>query len=75
MSRYDGTLNGVGEATLDMAELLAAFANRPGSQGTAERTRAIACYLALDDGWRQAGPVLAGAFAGDRPEGEHDRKE
>jgi hypothetical protein len=56
-------LNAAGEAPAVPAELLVALE----AQGSIEQERhdAIARYLSASDGWKDAMPVLSGAFAAD----------
>ena len=62
MSRIEGRLTAADDAALDMAELLQLLdpgaATSPG-----ERVDAIARYLSLSEGWREARSSLKGTFA------------
>ena len=62
MARFDGKLTAAGESTIDAAELLAALGAQA-SISSGERTEAIIRYLSVSEGWRDAGDMLAGAFA------------
>jgi hypothetical protein len=64
LARFDGKLTAAGESTIDAAELVAAL----GAQALvspSERKEAIIRYLSASDGWRDAGELLGGAFAGE----------
>jgi hypothetical protein len=61
LSRFDGELTAVGEASLDMIELLVALSGRPSADQ--ERQSAIACFLSASEGWRDAKEALDGTFA------------
>ena len=62
MSRFDGEFTAAGEASLDMVELMQVLASAA-SAGGRERGDAIACYLSLSEGWRDAKGALKGTFA------------
>jgi hypothetical protein len=62
LAKFDGELAAAGEASVDMAELLAALAaTSPADRG--RRNEAIACFLSASEGWKDAGRRLKGAFA------------
>jgi hypothetical protein len=62
LARFDGDLKAVGEANVDVDELLSAFpkADKAARQG---RQDAMACFLSASEGWEQAKEALKGAFA------------
>ena len=62
MSRFDGEFTAAGEASLDMVELMQVLASAA-STGRRERGDAIACYLSVSEGWRDAEGTLKGTFA------------
>ena len=64
MSRLDGKFTAAGDASLELAELLAGLEAQPGTDLQDWRD-AIACYLAGGEGWRDASQRLGGAFASD----------
>ena len=64
MARFDGKLTAAAESTIDAAELLAALGAQA-SVSPSERKEAIIRYLSASDGWRDAGDLLGGAFAGE----------
>ena len=64
MARFDGNLKAAGEAELNVDELLSALPAGSG-RGERERQEAIACFLSVSEGWRDAREALKGAFAGD----------
>ena len=63
MARFDGKLTAAEESTIDAAELLALLGAQA-SLDPSERQEAIIRYLSASDGWRDAGELLGGAFAG-----------
>lgn len=74
MSRPDSKFTAAEPASLDAAELVAAFAAQlANSHG--DRQLAIAALLAAAPGWREARDQLGGAFAkGAPPTGLRDEK-
>ena len=62
MARFDGNLKAVGEAKLDVDELLSALASAS-NLGREERQDAIACFLSVSEGWKDARATLKGTFA------------
>jgi hypothetical protein len=68
LARFDGKLTAAGESMIDAAELLAALGAQA-SISPSERQAAIIRYLSASDGWRDAGQVLGGAFAGEPASG------
>ncbi|HVF36888.1 MAG TPA: hypothetical protein VNA29_02965 [Sphingomicrobium sp.] len=62
MARFDGNLKAVGEAKLDVDELLSAL-SPAASAASRERQAAIACFLSGSEGWKHAKQALKGAFA------------
>ncbi|MCL6698420.1 hypothetical protein LZ496_06440 [Sphingomonas sp. NSE70-1] len=62
MARFDGNLKAVGEAKLDVDELLSALSGSSGT-GRKERQEAIACFLSASEGWMDAKSRLKGTFA------------
>ena len=62
MARFDGNLKAVGEAKLDVDELLSALSGSSGA-GQKERQQAIACFLSASEGWKDAKSRLKGTFA------------
>ena len=68
LSRYEGKLDAAGDAPVIPAELLVALKAQCRSEQ--ERHDAIARYLSASDGWKDAKPVLSGAFAADIAKGK-----
>ena len=62
MARFDGNLKAVGEARLDVDELLSAL-GAASNLGREERQDAIACFLSVSEGWKDARTTLKGTFA------------
>ena len=62
MARFDGNLKAVGEAKLDVDELLSALASAS-NLGREGRQDAIACFLSVSEGWKDARATLKGTFA------------
>jgi hypothetical protein len=62
LSRPERSFSPAGEARLAADELAALLAAADGDDGW---QRAVACYLAGGDGWREAEAALGGAFAAD----------
>ena len=62
MVRFDGNLKAAGEAKLDVDELLAAL-SAASNLGREERQDAIACFLSVSEGWKDARDSLKGTFA------------
>ena len=62
MARFDGNLKAAGEAKLDVDELLSAL-NAASNLGREERQDAIACFLSVSEGWKDARDSLKGTFA------------
>ncbi len=61
MSRID-KIGDSGDEPVDAADVLAALA-REQSGDSRQRQRAVSRYLSASDGWREASPILRGAFA------------
>jgi hypothetical protein len=62
LSRLDRKFTAAGDSPLELADLLSAL--EPNAHAGAPEWRdAIACYLSASEGWRDASPVLGGAFA------------
>ena len=64
MARFDGNLKAAGEAKLDVDELLSAL-SATSDREQKDRQEAIACFLSVSEGWRDAREALKGAFARD----------
>ena len=62
MSRFEGEFRAVGVSALDLSELSRIMADPAFCEG--KRQAAIACYLSTSEGWRDAGQLLGGTFAG-----------
>ena len=62
MARFDGNLKAAGETRLDINELLVAL-SASANLGREERQDAIACFLSVSEGWRDARATLKGTFA------------
>ena len=62
MARFDGNLKAAGEAKLDIDELLSVLA-AASNLGREERQDAIACFLSVSEGWKDAKDSLKGTFA------------
>ena len=62
MARFDGNLKAAGEAKLDVDELLSVLASAS-NLGREERQDAIACFLSVSEGWKDARATLKGTFA------------
>ncbi|MCL6741119.1 hypothetical protein LZ518_08245 [Sphingomonas sp. RB56-2] len=62
MARFDGNLKAAGEAKLDVDELLSAL-GAASNLGREERQDAIACFLSVSEGWKDARATLKGTFA------------
>ena len=62
MARFDGNLKAAGEARLDIDELLTAL-SAAANLGREDRQDAIACFLSVSEGWKDARRTLKGAFA------------
>ena len=62
MARFDGNLEAAGEAKLDIDELLSAL-SAASNLGREERQDAIACFLSVSEGWKDAKATLKGTFA------------
>ena len=62
MARFDGNLEAAGEARLDIDELLSVLSSSA-NLGREERQDAIACFLSVSEGWKDARDTLKGAFA------------
>ena len=62
LSRFDADMTAAGEARVEVNELLVELGSglSPGS----ERFWAMAQYLSGGEGWRDAGTLLRGTFAG-----------
>ena len=75
MARFDGDLKAAGEARLDIDELLSVLSGES-NLGKEERQDAIACFLSVSEGWKDARDSLKGAFANfPRPSWLRDGKE
>ncbi len=67
MARFDGNFKAAGEAKLDVDELLVAL-SASANLGREERQDAIACFLSVSEGWKDAKDALKGTFAsGSKP--------
>jgi hypothetical protein len=62
LARFDGNLKAAGEAKLDIDELLSAL-TAASNLGRDERQDAIACFLSVSEGWKDARDSLKGTFA------------
>ena len=62
MARFDGNLKAAGEARLDIDELLTAL-SAASNLGREDRQDAIACFLSVSEGWKDARATLKGTFA------------
>jgi hypothetical protein len=62
LARFDGSLKAAGEARLDIDELLSAL-SAASNLGREERQDAIACFLSVSEGWKDARASLKGTFA------------
>ena len=62
MARFDGNLKAAGEAKLDIDELLSML-SAASNLGREERQDAIACFLSVSEGWKDAKDSLKGTFA------------
>ena len=62
MARFDGNLKAAGEAKFDVDELLSALSSTA-KRAEQERQDAIACFLSVSEGWKDARDRLKGAFA------------
>jgi hypothetical protein len=62
LARFDGNLKAAGEAKLDVEELLSAL-SAASNLGREERQDAIACFLSVSEGWKDAKDSLKGTFA------------
>ena len=62
MARFDGNLKAAGEAKLDIDELLSALSSAS-NLCREERQDAIACFLSVSEGWKDARDSLKGTFA------------
>jgi len=62
LARFDGNLKAAGEAKLDVEELLSAL-SAASNLGREERQDAIACFLSVSEGWKDARATLKGTFA------------
>ena len=63
MARHEGGFRGDAPKPLSLEELLAMLGNPAGEEGRS-REDAIACYLSVGEGWREAVKLLDGTFAG-----------
>lgn len=63
MSRFEGEFQAAADGPIDLPEL--GRLSVDGALAKPPRQAAIACYLSASDGWRDAGQLLDGAFAGD----------
>jgi len=64
LSRPEPKIIAASDASVEVAELLAAFEMQLASV-RGKRSDAIARYLSAAQGWREAGQILGGAFAED----------
>jgi hypothetical protein len=63
LSRYEGEFQAAGNGPIPLPELLRLLADA--ALPERQRQAAVACYLSASDGWRDAGHLLGGAFAGE----------
>jgi len=63
LSRFEGEFQPAGDGPIELPELLRVLADA--TLPERQRQAAIACYLSASDGWRDAGQLLGGAFAGE----------
>jgi len=63
LSRFEGEFQPAGDGSIELPELLRVLADA--ALPERQRQAAIACYLSASDGWRDAGQLLGGAFAGE----------
>jgi len=63
LSRFEGEFQPAGDGAMALPELLRLLADA--SLPDQQRQAAIACYLSASEGWRDAGQLLGGAFAGE----------
>ena len=61
MARFEKDFSGSAETPLTLNELLSLLGG--GTEDGRSREDAIACYLAVGEGWREAVKQLGGAFA------------
>ena len=61
MSKYDGEIRAVAEVSGDLEELLAALGRSPAPAPDGQD--AMAHYLSVEEGWRDARKRLRGGFA------------
>jgi hypothetical protein len=67
LARFDGNLKAAEEAKLDVDELLSLLSPSSNPEQR-KRQEAIACFLSVSEGWRDAREALKGAFAsGSKP--------
>jgi len=62
LARFEGNLKAAREAKLDIDELLLAL-SAASNLGREERQDAIACFLSVSEGWKDARATLKGTFA------------
>lgn len=62
MARFDGKFEAAGETRLEIDELLVAL-SASANLGREERQDAIACFLSVSEGWKDARETLKGTFA------------
>ena len=63
MSQFEGGFQAAGDGALELSELLRMIGDAVVPEE--RRQAAIACYLSASEGWRDAGLLLGGAFAGE----------
>lgn len=62
MARFEGKLKAAGETKLEIDELLSVLSSSS-NLGREERQDAIACFLSVSEGWKDAKGTLKGTFA------------
>ena len=62
MARFEGNLKAAGETKLEIDELLSVLSSTA-HLNREERQDAIACFLSVSEGWKDAKGTLKGAFA------------
>ena len=62
MARHEGDFRASAEKLLSLSELVDLLGTAAEREGCS-REEVIACYLAGDDGWREAMKLLGGTFA------------
>ena len=62
MARFEGKFKAAAETKLEIDELLSVLSSSA-HLGREERQDAIACFLSVSEGWKDAKGTLKGAFA------------